>query len=302
MGDLQHPVTIWHWKASWQERLDLPAAPPGERESAAQAGMASAHPRTVRDEERFAKEPTFRTGEAVGNLFSQPARQSSVEHLIASGFGTLTTTQAQPVEGRGVWRNGRWHVVMRRLLAPQDAALEVDFRQLVSIPVAFAIWDGSHQERDGMKSVSVWQTLVFPRRTPWWERIRRLIAPPAGLPTASVENHRIQRHAGIVDHGQRVFARLGCAACHGSEGRGGVRNPNALTAEEVPPLIGVAKRFTEEELKEKLLQGAAPARLDPRAPSPGRWMPTWHPVLDDGELEALTAYLVSLVPEDVEAW
>ena len=261
--------------------------------------MAQAHPRTVRDEERFAQEPTFRTGEAIGNLFSQPTRASSVEQLIASGFGTLTTTQAQSVEGRGVWRDGRWQVVMRRTLTPQDATVEVDLRHRGPLPIAIAIWEGAHQERDGMKSVSVWQTLVFERPVPWW---KRLFQARAREPATAGVVRQHQAPASNVALGKRVFDRAGCAACHGPEGRGGVRNPNTMAAEEVPPLILAGAGFTQEELKEKLRSGSIPAQLDPGGPMPQRLMPAWHRVMDEQELEALTAYLLSLLPEDPELW
>jgi DMSO reductase family type II enzyme heme b subunit len=283
MGDTEHPVNIWHWKASWQEQLD----------------MAQAHPRTVRDEERFAKESMFRTGEGVGNLFSQPERKSSVEHLIASGFGTLTTTTQQPVEARGAWRDGSWHVVIRRMLMPGDPEVEVDLRGLEAIPIAFAVWDGAHQERDGMKSVSVWQTLVFERPMPWW---KRLFQARSRKPAKAGALPQRQTPASNIALGKRVYERVGCVTCHGVDGRGGIRNPNAISAEEVPPLVPASAGFTPDELKEKIRQGSVPARLDPRGPTPQRLMPPWHPTMSEDELDALTAYLLSLLPEDSELW
>lgn len=286
MGDTQHPVSIWHWKASWQDELE----------------MSQAHPRTVRDSEPFAETPTFRTGEAVGNLFSQPRRTSSVEQLLASGFGTLTPTQEQPVEGRGVWRDGYWSVVMHRALVPRGDTVEVDLRGLESIPIAFAVWDGARQERDGMKSISVWQTLVFERPMPWWKRLMGMGAQQPTPQPASVENHVVRRTEPLVAQGRRVFERAGCASCHGLDGRGGVRNPNAWGAEEIPPLVFVGAAFSEEELKEEIRQGALPAKLDPQGSGPDRVMPAWHPVMGEEELEELTAYLLSLLPEDSESW
>jgi len=286
MGDAQHPVSIWHWKASWQERLDV----------------AFAHPRTVRDEERFAQETTFRTGEAVGNLFSQPERVSSVESLIASGFGTLTTAKVQPVEGRGAWRNGRWHVVMRRTLQPQDPEASTDFRSIESISVAFAVWDGARQERDGMKSISVWQTLTLEQPRPWWRRLFGFGAQPARTQVARVEDRVAQEREPLITRGRQAFERSGCANCHGPEGRGGVRNANAAFGQEVPPLTPVARAFTKEELIEKIRQGSQPAKLDPKGAGPDRVMPGWHPLLGDEELEVLSAYLMSLAPEDEDLW
>jgi hypothetical protein len=75
-----------------------------------------------------------------------------------------------------------------------------------------------------------------------------------------------------------------------------------MAAEEIPPLVLAGAGFTQEELKEKIRQGSLPATLDPQGPSPQRTMPAWHAVMDEEELEALTAYLLSLVPEDHELW
>ncbi|MBI4437087.1 MAG: c-type cytochrome [Candidatus Omnitrophica bacterium] len=283
MGDPEHPVNIWHWKASWQEAL----------------GVDPSYPRTVRDDEPFAQEATFRTGEAVGNLFSQTVRAKSVEHLLASGFGTLTPTQTQSVEGLGVWQNGHWHVVMRRALMPQDDAVEVNLRGAQSLPIAFAVWDGANQERNGMKSISVWQTLIFAQPVALWEKtIQWVTGFFRREPSQTPEKIRLA----MIEKGKSEVLNYGCIICHGAGGRGGIRNPNAATFQEVPPLVYVAKGFTKEELKEKIRQGSTPARLDPRGTAPERLMSAWHPVMDDEKLGAVVAYLMSLLPEEAETW
>jgi mono/diheme cytochrome c family protein len=52
-----------------------------------------------------------------------------------------------------------------------------------------------------------------------------------------------------VDRGREVFRKYGCAGCHGQEGKGGVPNPNAKTAQQVPALTYVADGYTKPELK-----------------------------------------------------
>ncbi|OGX40268.1 MAG: hypothetical protein A3C53_06905 [Omnitrophica WOR_2 bacterium RIFCSPHIGHO2_02_FULL_68_15] len=98
--------------------------------------------------------------------------------------------------------------------------------------------------------------------------------------------------------GRAVFQKYGCVGCHGTDGRGGVKNPNAATGGEVPPLTYVAQGFTTDQLKQLIRAGRYPTKADPRGPTPPLWMPTWKDKLSDEELDAVTAYLVSLYPPD----
>ncbi len=167
MGDAQGAVNIWHWKADWEADLRkfadvsdvypnmawddypfqtaVPAASRGDRPAQA--------PLTAFD-------PTFLPAWKVGNTFSNLRRVSPVEDLNATGPGTLTPQPPgdQDVGGRGVWQGGRWHVVMvRRLQTRSDR--DVQLRPGGAVPVAFAVWDGAHGDRDGQKSVSTWLLL-----------------------------------------------------------------------------------------------------------------------------------------------
>jgi DMSO reductase family type II enzyme heme b subunit len=62
------------------------------------------------------------------------------------------------VEGRGLqtgakWADGRWAVVVGRILpAPAPDAVTLDPGSTAS--VAFAVWEGSNQERAGLHSCS----------------------------------------------------------------------------------------------------------------------------------------------------
>jgi DMSO reductase family type II enzyme heme b subunit len=167
MGDQHGPVNIWHWKADWEADLqryrDLQdryagmaadlypfnqTAPPGSSVTAQVKAPTATH------------DPTYLTGWGAGNLLSTPNRRSSVEDLNALGFGTLTSqpTQDQNVQGRGIWKGGKWRVVMVREMQSKSDR-DTQFTPGQSLPVAFAVWDGAHGDRDGQKSVSVWQRL-----------------------------------------------------------------------------------------------------------------------------------------------
>jgi len=94
MGQLDHYINIWHWKADWQSDIDRRAARTPEKEK------GSGEPR------RF---------EVI------PRRASSVEDLIGGGFSTLTTKEKQGrVQGRATWKDGMWRVVMRRPLSSEE--------------------------------------------------------------------------------------------------------------------------------------------------------------------------------------
>jgi DMSO reductase family type II enzyme heme b subunit len=99
-------------------------------------------------------------------------RVSAVEDLNANGFSTLTTQSHQDVIGNGLWEPAgsikggccvgpTWRIVVKRTLATNDPN-DVQFKPGVTVPVAFAVWDGSNVERNGMKGISTWFTLKLP--------------------------------------------------------------------------------------------------------------------------------------------
>lgn len=142
MGQADGRVNIWHWKADWQEDIDRGFVK-----------ITDVYPNTAVDYYPFEDDVTFYPGRAVGNLLSQTERTTPVENLVATGFGTLTSAQEQPVQGRGIWQGGKWYVVFAREMKSDDPAY-TPFTTNQTTNVAFAVWDGSQGERDGMKSVS----------------------------------------------------------------------------------------------------------------------------------------------------
>ena len=139
MGQLDHYVNIWHWKADWQSDVDRRAA---------------------RAKEKKRKRRGIRRFEVI------PRRSSSVEDLIGGGFSTLTTKARQGrIKGQAEWKRGFWRVVMKRPLTRQGKEAE---NEATIIPgrmqaVAFAVWNGENKERNGQKAVASWlQLLVDP--------------------------------------------------------------------------------------------------------------------------------------------
>jgi hypothetical protein len=133
MGQLDHYINIWHWKADWQSDIDRRAAKASEK---AHDGV--------------------RTFEVI------PRRVSSVEDLIGGGFSTLTTKEKQGrVQGKAAWKDGVWHVVMRRPLVSEEQENEAKLIPGRVQTVSFAVWNGENKERNGQKAVAPWFQLII---------------------------------------------------------------------------------------------------------------------------------------------
>ena len=114
----------------------------------------------LRDALTLESDKTFVTGWGAGNIVSDPERKSPVEDLVAQGFGTLKARPPidQTVAAKGVYSMGAYRVTFRRELR-QRGRNTVRLRIGMTVPVAFAVWDGSAGDRDGKKSVTIWQDL-----------------------------------------------------------------------------------------------------------------------------------------------
>jgi hypothetical protein len=159
MGDAQHPVNIWQWKAAW------------EADQWRLRDVEQVYPNRHVDfyfEEVYIWDhdlkAAFTPGRAAGNLLSQSIRHSAVEDLVAFGFGTIQSQVRQDVRGAGHWQDGRWIVVMARELITPDP-LDVPFQVGATVPFNVAVWDGGNGDRGGQKSVSFnwWKLTLLPR-------------------------------------------------------------------------------------------------------------------------------------------
>lgn len=131
MGQLDHYINIWHWKADWQSDIDRRAA------------------RTTEKDKAVGGEP--RRFEVI------PRRASSVEDLIGGGFSTLTTKEKQGrIQGKATWKDGTWHVVMRRPLSSEEQENEAKLIPGRIQAVSFAVWNGENKERNGQKAIAPW--------------------------------------------------------------------------------------------------------------------------------------------------
>jgi len=180
MGGPGTPVNIMHWKADWQKDVDMQryldrqdAYPnmaydlyvgdketkeTGEGDQGIEGGYNDpTNPRVpVEDVNKL-----YLPGSAAGNTFSTRdfPRQTPIEELVAEGFGTLTPQKSQNAQGKGVWENGMWNVVMARPMQTGDSS-DAQFSPGENKDIAFAVWDGGNMEVNGRKSVALWHTLV----------------------------------------------------------------------------------------------------------------------------------------------
>lgn len=107
--------------------------------------------------------------------------------------------------------------------------------------------------------------------------------------------------SGAVERGRQVYARYGCAQCHGIDAKGGFPNPNAETASQVPGLLFVKEGYTTEELRRKVLDGVPTVgKGDPKGPTPPYRMPGWAGRMAEADASDLVQYLFSLYPKSAE--
>ncbi len=103
-----------------------------------------------------------------------------------------------------------------------------------------------------------------------------------------------------VARGKVIYNRAGCIGCHGVGGSGGYPNNN-VKGGLIPKLDTVKETFSKSELIAKIKLGVPqPEKENPKGPSPLIGMPPWHEKLDQGELDALAAYLMTLTPANAE--
>ena len=101
-----------------------------------------------------------------------------------------------------------------------------------------------------------------------------------------------------VDRGHAVFKKYGCFNCHGEDGKGGVPNPNAKTAELVPSLVYVADGYNKAELVAFVSRGERVIpRKNPNGPEPPHFMPKWGGIVNTNEMNDLAEFLFSLKPK-----
>jgi len=155
MGSEEHPTDIWFWKAEWQFRSNEKTNSDIELAYANRVSDSNVdtYPSLMND-------IAYLSGRDAGNINSEASKTSPVENVTAIGPQTVTSLpeNAQKVTGNGVWDGKKWQVVFVRKLK-SDSKRKVNIKKGESIPIAFAIWNGSEKDRNGQKMVSTWYEL-----------------------------------------------------------------------------------------------------------------------------------------------
>lgn len=180
----------------------------------------------------------------------------------ARGFGTLTARPGAGPEVDAVHGAGEWTVVLRAPLAAGAGN---------PLPLAFALWDGTAQGRDGRKWLSSWQLLRLPGLRDDRARLRAFAAE--ALTT------------GNAMRGEKLAAERGCSACH--------RLPDGPASDTGPALLSAGGIHWPGYLRRAILQPSSFIVPGKGYSSNGiSLMPGQN--LSRTEVEDLTAYLSTL--------
>lgn len=140
MGQADSAVNIWQWRAD------------------SNAGFRD--PNLVYENSSVDSYPDtgtlFYTAREAGNPYANP--DLTVQNLTSRAFGELTALDVQNVKGFGKHTSSGWAVVVSREFS-SNALSTVTFKASGSMDVAFAVWDGEKDERNGRKAVSQFVTL-----------------------------------------------------------------------------------------------------------------------------------------------
>lgn len=155
MGEAQRPVEITYWRAFWQSAVDgredsIKALYPNATVDHYPFEAASLEPGSQAQREMAAR---YAPARALGNDMAGP-RTQPVQDLIAEGPGTIRPAEHTQSAGRGIRTPQGWAVVLTR---PLPTGLEPGART----QVAFAVWQGAHQEAGSRKMRSVWVPLAI---------------------------------------------------------------------------------------------------------------------------------------------
>jgi len=167
MGAKNQFVNIWMWKSERQADLepafqDLDKIYPNIGIDSYPNLLVSPLEQPTRHAVTLKSNPTFVTGWGAGNIVSDPLRNSAAEDLNAQGFGTLRARprEHQVVHARGVYATDTYRVILRRSLVA-NGERSVALTPGTVVPVGLAVWNGSAGDRDGKKSVTIWQDLYI---------------------------------------------------------------------------------------------------------------------------------------------
>jgi DMSO reductase family type II enzyme heme b subunit len=101
-------------------------------------------------------------GQAVNAWYWRADEDGAGRGIVAEGLGTSRTVDVDLVKGRGVWKEGRWRVVIARPLRAEANEPVAQLATGQKTGFAVAVWDGGSGERAGIKAFSGdWRELAL---------------------------------------------------------------------------------------------------------------------------------------------
>lgn len=136
MGAAGTPVNIWYWRANWQY---------GDHTGTGSwTGDMYTYPHP---------ENETKPGAAAGNPLSKSEYDRYAQNYYAKGYGSTSYAPAQNVDARGRRTDDGWEVVFVR-----ERTTDGEFDATVAdeqVYLAFAAWNGSADEVNGQKSITL---------------------------------------------------------------------------------------------------------------------------------------------------
>lgn len=167
MGEAGKFVDIWMWKSERQADLaffhDIDDQYPNNGIDSYPNISKTPYEQPMRHALTADSNPTFVTAWGAGNIVADPTLRTPAESLYAQGFGSLKAhpRAQQNVAATGVHSTGSYRVMFRASLRSGGEAGRAPLAPGSTVPVSFAIWNGSAGDRDGKKSVTIWQDLYI---------------------------------------------------------------------------------------------------------------------------------------------
>ncbi len=167
MGGPGSPIDAWFWDADRQSATDVE-----DRYPNAVVDIYPFHETTVDTAEgqrpgaETASQPDVSlpaVASANPIVPTDDESRSGGSALTAGGPQTVTfrIPKNQSVDARGNWADGRWSVVMKRALQPDAPEGGVSLTPGERVSVAFAVFDGAKNDRDGQKMITAWNDLTL---------------------------------------------------------------------------------------------------------------------------------------------
>jgi hypothetical protein len=159
MGAIDFPVQIIQWKAIWQKDIDEHFQDVQDLHPNYWADLYwfadGEFPYPVPDAFSRTESHDWFVAYRAGNPMADIYRSVAAQEMISEGYGTLTHQPDSALIARGVWQDGRWHVVFARPMQTNDPA-DYQFTPGGRNTVAFAIWQGGDENVGGKHQQTQW--------------------------------------------------------------------------------------------------------------------------------------------------